>query len=34
MGFLETSAKTGHNIDFAFKQIAEGLIIYENRNFT
>lgn len=24
MGFVETSAKTGINIDFAFKKIVEG----------
>ncbi|CAD8086692.1 unnamed protein product [Paramecium primaurelia] len=26
MGFLETSAQTGHNIEFAFKQIAEEIL--------
>lgn len=26
MGFLETSASSGHNVEFAFKQIAEGIV--------
>lgn len=28
MGFLETSAKSGQNVDFAFKKIVEGFIYY------
>jgi GTPase SAR1 family protein len=33
MGFVETSAKTGANIDFAFKKLIEGTrVLVHNRN--